>query len=617
MSNNRSKLILSLALNSTEQAITKAVYDDDDENIPLIQLQSIQLTSNQAAQNPNTTDEPVVDNDVCYTKAGTIRKRKKYDTDLKTRNSLKLRKLAEDHTVLPGCTTSCKKKCPSRISEQTRTNINTEFWKLSNKERRTYLLNTCKRLQVKRRTCENSSRKQNTFKYFMTNDVNGEVVEVCKTNDRVLHDTLSKTPKGQLVALPHARQGNHSNRKIDDETIIAHIESFNPCVSHYRREHSPNIRYLSSDITVTIMYKDFIEKYPNTKLSYETYRKKIKQRGISFAKLGHEECDVCESFRLHEHDENNIVDSCVTCGSWKQHITRANDSRQLYKKHSESSIDMFKCVIFMKRLIAYNETFVPVGKFSAKRKPYAVVWHEAISKRSKEDLISTFYAFFKWHRDATNIIIWLDNCGSQNKNWTLFTFLIRIINSEEISAKSIILNYFEPGHTFMSADSFHHQVELSMKKKQKIYDFDDFSDAVGSACKGNVEVKKMEHNDFYKWKNLTSQQKLKQSSNNNRPYLSDIVQIMAERGKFTLQYKNHFNEESTKTLDFLMKKAMKKKEILRSVNCLERPHGFPKEKKESILKQLDNLLPENRKLFWKNLPTTTSNEELRESFEEL
>ena len=42
----------------------------------------------------------------------------------------------------------------------------------------------------------------------------------------------------------------------------------------------------------------------------------------------------------------------------------------------------------------------------------------------------------------------------------------------------ITLKYFEPGHTFMSADSFHHQVEQKMQKKKRLEDFQDFVDIV-------------------------------------------------------------------------------------------------------------------------------------------
>ncbi|XP_050309760.1 uncharacterized protein LOC126745797 [Anthonomus grandis grandis] len=218
-----------------------------------------------------------------------------------------------------------------------------------------------------------------------------------------------------------------------------------------------------------------------------------------------------------------------------------------------------KRLFFLERLIAFNETFVPLGKHPKNNKPFAVVWHEGISKRFKKDIISTFHAFLKFNRDANNIIIWMDNCASQNKNWTLLTFLVKMIKSNEIQANKITFNYFEPGHTFMSADSFHHQIELSMKRKQKIYDFSDFLDAVGSSCKGNVDVKAMNFNDFYVWKNMTSQTKLKKYLE-NRPYLSDMVQVVAEHGQYTLKYKKSFTGEFY-VLDFLMNKAMKKKQL--------------------------------------------------------
>lgn len=130
--------------------------------------------------------------------------------------------------------------------------------------------------------------------------------------------------------------------------------------------------------------------------------------------------------------------------------------------------------------------------------PYAVLWHEAIAGRKKEELVSTFHSFILSKRDEDSIIIWLDNCSTQNKNWALFSFLIYIINSEEISTNTIELRYFEPGHTFMAADSFHHKVESSMKRmKNKIYDFADFVKAVQNT--GKTEIKELTISDLRKW----------------------------------------------------------------------------------------------------------------------
>ncbi len=50
------------------------------------------------------------------------------------------------------------------------------------------------------------------------------------------------------------------------------------------------------------------------------------------------------------------------------------------------------------------------------------------------------------------------------------------MNSDTISQEDITLKFFERGHTFMSADSFHHGVEQQMRSRQGgvVYDFEDF-----------------------------------------------------------------------------------------------------------------------------------------------
>lgn len=145
-----------------------------------------------------------------------------------------------------------------------------------------------------------------------------------------------------------------------------------------------------------------------------------------------------------------------------------------------------------------------------------------------------------------------------------------------------------------------------MKWKQKIYDFEDFAEAIGSSCKGNVDLKKMNVKEFFKWKDLSSAPKLNQKAT-NRPYLSDIVQVVAERGKFTLKYKTSFSGQEN-TLDFLMKKFMKKSALTGKLETLHEPHGFPNDKKEMLLKVIGPIFPENRKSFWKNLPILNSEE---------
>ena len=86
-------------------------------------------------------------------------------------------------------------------------------------------------------------------------------------------------------------------------------------------EHAPMRRYLPNYITVKLMYTGFKEKH-NIKCSYETYRKEVKLKNISFTKLGEEQCEPCLLHDVHtkaEHQatanlgDNNPDQDCPIC----------------------------------------------------------------------------------------------------------------------------------------------------------------------------------------------------------------------------------------------------------------------------------------------------------------
>jgi len=183
------------------------------------------------------------------------------------------------------------------------------------------------------------------------------------------------------------------NKYQHSDLVSEHIETNHLTISHYRREHVPNTRYLPSDINVTMMHQDFIEKYPERSISYNLYRGKIKEKKISFANLGQEEYESCEKFKLHSHDKESIEEDCGICTNWKIHEEKFMNARNLYKMHvSEKDnfnecltisanlqkvimlprAEMFKKVIFTRRIKAYHESFVPVGNVSS-HKPLACI----------------------------------------------------------------------------------------------------------------------------------------------------------------------------------------------------------------------------------------------------
>lgn len=91
--------------------------------------------------------------------------------------------------------------------------------------------------------------------------------------------------------------------------IKDHIESSNPEISHYGRDHAPNRRYLPSDLSIILMHTDFELQNPQYSCSYHTYRDVLNSSNISFVKLV--ASDVCQ---------NNLI-----------HTKRYEDSRTFYE----------------------------------------------------------------------------------------------------------------------------------------------------------------------------------------------------------------------------------------------------------------------------------------------
>ena len=139
-----------------------------------------------------------------------------------------------------------------------------------------------------------------------------------------------------------------------------------------------------------------------------------------------------------------------------------------------------KTIVFTRQIVVYNETFAPLGDKKSKSKttkPVAMTWHEGEGKRSSQEICTAYIKFLNngTNRDIENVTFWVDNCSAQNKCWWLFTALCDAINNERnMDLQSVTLKYFEKGHSFMSADSYHRLVEKGMKSVKNVYDFDDW-----------------------------------------------------------------------------------------------------------------------------------------------
>nr|CAH7757170.1 unnamed protein product [Callosobruchus chinensis] len=151
----------------------------------------------------------------------------------------------------------------------------------------------------------------------------------------------------------------------------------------------------------------------------------------------------------------------------------------------------------------------------------------------------------------------------------------------------------------MSADAFHHQVELSLKKSRKVLDFDDHKSAVQQSNSSKVNVKEMKIEDFFQWKDYSSKFKLQKVT--PKPYLKNMVHLRFKRGENIVHYKNQFAGEFI-PLNFLS--AKEQKGGIKKPPCFTQHRGIDKERKATLISNLKAIIPQNRMKFWEELVTS-------------
>lgn len=172
--------------------------------------------------------------------------------------------------------------------------------------------NLANRVDKKRTTNPlNGSQRSSTVQYHLKT-ANGELERVCQKfylstlglkSDSCVRSFCSKNKTSKKL-----KWGQHKKFAVCRKKVSEHIEFFNACISHYRREHAPNRRYLPSEVTLEFLYSDCQQKYPEVKCSKSSYLRIVrKELKISFAALGHEECKQCESFDIHKKETGHTV----------------------------------------------------------------------------------------------------------------------------------------------------------------------------------------------------------------------------------------------------------------------------------------------------------------------
>jgi hypothetical protein len=541
----------------------------------------------------------------------------------------------QKHPLLPPC--NCKLKCLDKINEDFRKDIWALFWSMDRQRRRDFISRHVTKIDTKVKTVKNS-RRHNTLiwklndtvtckKFFLatigyTNDEN--VQSVLKAN----FATSNKNPS--VMAAPDLR-GRHTPKHAFpdgyEESLVTFIEKYRPLQSHYNLKHAPHRRYLPATITFTKIYEDFLKYCLDNnvrKCSWTYFINECKKMNLSTAEPSQDSCDVCNKHKSSHPDINLSIHDCNDCGCdvcnyFPEHINNKNKSRQHLKEIGDLcanttdnvlfTADMQKVICmpvlttkayyFSRKLVLFNETFAQPGQ---NKLAVCVLWHEGECGRKAFNIASAYVNFLlKFCRDLKHVYFFVDNCNAQNKNKIFFSALVRLVNDNSNSIEEVIIEYFEPGHTYMAADQVHASITNKINRTGQVYDFQDYVQQIQTSRK-NVDTLVVTHEDMFLFEN---ESKIKYPNGMN---IQKFKMVKFKRGFLSLFAKLNYDDGGYTEIKFLKKKSEdsmkislnKNKSLLSEIKRQENPRGICEVKKRDLL-NLCQYMPQSRRQFFEEL----------------
>jgi hypothetical protein len=161
----------------------------------------------------------------------------------------------------------------------------------------------------------------------------------------------------------------------------------------------------------------------------------------------------------------------------------------------------------------------------------------AITGRNDPDVSAYYNALIRLNDETKHVIFWADNCSAQNKNWLLFTGCIIFVN-ENWGPETITFKYFQPGHSFMKADSIHGQIGKKWNKTPEVLDYEDLEKLIKSSNRFN-NIVSLRSEDFKLFENGCIQRK----KGSPIPKLGEIKSVQFRKGSRKMFFKQELENE--------------------------------------------------------------------------
>ena len=417
---------------------------------------------------------------------------------------------------------SCSLHCYEKVSVDIRKVLFEKFWAAGNYEHQNSMI--CSLVQenkVKRKRVPLSSIRNFSRTYSINNTV------VCRN---IFTNTLKISTKRVNTALQKSRslsiadkRGKHSNRKkISDEReqeVISQISKIPTYISHYRRNETDK-KFFATDMTIEKIYTQYKTEVQNP-VSISTYKHIFYTKfNITRKQLKKDTCTMCDTLTVKISNATTEDEKVKVMESKREHQKAAEEARTQLKINLEEAktadhietltFDLEKTlplprlpagIVFYKRQLWLYNLGIHSGKTN---KSHCFTWSEGVAGRGAQEVASCLIKYIETYvgREVTELNLWSDSCGGQNRNIKL-TLLMKILLHNHPSLQVIRIRFLVSGHSFLPNDKDFGDIEKALKYHQRILTPEEYREVMRIARKKNpLVVHEMKKELFFSVKPL-------------------------------------------------------------------------------------------------------------------
>ena len=523
------------------------------------------------------------------------------------------------------CQKSSIREC-QKIPDETRLKIFDKFWfdLQSWPERKLYVTNSVKCVEIKQKRKGQESRRQHSYEYYLSHGTS--TYRVCKQmfastlgmSQRTLmswieSNSVNATPSessGEIteeavqVNLEKHRSNKSSNASKEDDItyLLEFLDSLATVPSHYCRAAYADRKFLEPGTTLASIYEEYKAKAQAddiTPLSYTTFQTKFKANKFSVFVPRKDQCDVCLRGRhghitqeeLERHRE--LKQKAQDCKKADKLSAETNGNVSVWTMDVQAVLLCPKtdasCMYFKTKLQVHNFTLMNLKT----RDGYCYVWDETSGTLSSDVFawlqFDHFRAYLEANEEIDTLIVWSDGCGYQNRNATVTNAYLQLAAERKITIEQ---KFLVPGHTQMECDSMHSLIERRIRGP--MFTPRDYVTVMqGARSDHPYQVKQLQYHNFQNGFQNSFITSIRPGKKSGDEVVHDLRALRyTDRG---VEYKTSFDTEYTPLPQRLKSANVHLKQMYESRLPI-------KKRKYNDLMSLTEVIPSEHHHFYENLP---------------